>query len=253
MITQKEPASWQELQNYCAMVLQQCGLDAETEKLVKLVRGKAEIDVFATENHQGRNYMILIECKYWSRKVPQHVVHSFRTVMGDVGANIGYIISKAGFQAGAYEAAESTNIKLLTWPEFQQVFMEQWFRVYFTHSVAKHLERLDDYLEDAIRIEDWHRKLTRDELDSFRKLQLEHCFLKQLFYFLLPYSYMLQPQTPIFSLPLSTHKFISKGLPEALISAQGYREFFEELCDYCEPIMAAFKAFEHTGKSRLVD
>jgi len=44
-------------------------------------------------------------------------VHGVRTVMQDVGANVGYIISTGGFQKGAYAAAAATNVELVTWEQ----------------------------------------------------------------------------------------------------------------------------------------
>ncbi|QUS54071.1 hypothetical protein [Pseudovibrio brasiliensis] len=58
----------------------------------------------------------------------------------DFGANVGYIISKAGFQSGAFEASELTNIKLMTWKEFQLEFEEQWYWQHLTKQVKQQLE-----------------------------------------------------------------------------------------------------------------
>jgi hypothetical protein len=52
-----------------------------------------------------------IECKNWRKKVPRSVVHGFRTVVGDSGANWGAIVSLHGFQSGAYEAARYSNVR----------------------------------------------------------------------------------------------------------------------------------------------
>src|SRR5436190_7050177 len=118
MITSKTPSTWQDLQYQSARVLEECGFAVEVEKVVKLVRGKAEIDVYAEESLKGRKYIILCECKHWKAAVPQGVVHSFRSVMADVGAHKGYIISSSGFQSGSREAAELTNVELTTWERF---------------------------------------------------------------------------------------------------------------------------------------
>jgi hypothetical protein len=50
--------------------------------------------------------------------------------MGDFGANLGYVISSGGFQKGAREAAEFTNIKLVNWEEFEVEWMERWTDTY---------------------------------------------------------------------------------------------------------------------------
>ena len=83
MITEKRPDGWQQLQEWTAQILRECGWTAETEIKVNTVRGKVEIDVLAMETVQGREYKTLIECKNWTTRIPQNVVHGFRTVMND--------------------------------------------------------------------------------------------------------------------------------------------------------------------------
>ena len=119
MITNKLPDTWQDLQKQVALILEESGLTVEIEKVILSVRGKIEIDVVASENIDRRTYSILIECKHWKSRIPQTIIHGFRTVISDIGANIGYIISTNGFQSGSYEAAEYTNVKIVTWEEFQ--------------------------------------------------------------------------------------------------------------------------------------
>lgn len=57
----------------------------------------------------------------------REVVHAFRTVVLEAGANRGYIISRVGFQAGAIEAVHSTNIELVTFAEFQNIYFPKWY------------------------------------------------------------------------------------------------------------------------------
>ncbi len=45
-------------------------------------------------------------------------IHAFRTVTHDSGSMLGIIISKNGFQSGAYEAAYCSNILLKDWTGF---------------------------------------------------------------------------------------------------------------------------------------
>jgi restriction system protein len=169
MITEKSPESWQLLQEWTVQILRECGWTAETEVKVKTVRGSAEIDVFAIETVQGREYKTLVECKNWTARVPQNVVHGFRTVMGDVGANTGYVISKAGFQAGAYEAAANTNVRLLSWTEFQEVFVEQWYWTYLTQQTYEVLDPLCSYLEPLPAMAAWDSYLMKAKSPASRK------------------------------------------------------------------------------------
>jgi restriction system protein len=114
MITSETPGDWKELQEDAASILRECGFKVEVEKKVTTVRGEVEIDVYAEETVKGRKYTILCECKHWASRVPQSVIHSFRTTVADIGANVGYVISTSGFQAGAYAASELTNFNSRT-------------------------------------------------------------------------------------------------------------------------------------------
>ncbi|MDH5763786.1 MAG: restriction endonuclease [Nitrospinota bacterium] len=121
-------SNWRDLQNKACQILFECGMDAKTEVLIDLVRGKANIDVVANDNRQAPPTRIFIECKHWTTSVSQEKAHAFRTIVQDAGANIGFIISSSSFQSGAYKAVEATNIKLMTWSEFQNHFYARWFK-----------------------------------------------------------------------------------------------------------------------------
>lgn len=92
MLTTHIPADWRDLQTAVASILAQSGFSVQIEKVIQTVRGRAEIDVFGQEAVEGRTYTVLCECKNWAARVPQNVIHGFRTVIGDAGANLGYII-----------------------------------------------------------------------------------------------------------------------------------------------------------------
>lgn len=110
------------------MLFREMGYEATTPFTVDLVgRGKKEVDVYVRDPRASVNQIMLAECKFWEAAVPQETVHAFQTVMSGAGANTGFIISKAGFQSGAYEAARNTNIHLLTWEELQHKFGRQWY------------------------------------------------------------------------------------------------------------------------------
>ena len=250
MITEKSPDTWQELQEWCAQILRECGWNAETEVTVDLVRGQAEIDVLATETVQGREYKTLIECKNWAQRVPQQVVHSFRTVVADVGANTGYIVSKVGFQSGAYEAAEHTNVKLLTWREFQDIFEPQWYCEYLTKYVGETLEPLGDYLEPIPDMVHWDEYLEDHEIDRLKELYHEHLPLGVLIMALSPYINMLSGQSTKLDLPLGDKAKAYSCLPESLCSRTGYREFIQELEEHCRPILEEFQRLRDVAFSR---
>jgi len=126
MIDSKLPKDWKDLQDRVAEILGEIGYETDTEKVIKTVRGTAKVDVFAADKTQSPNIVYLCECKHWESFVPKTIIHAFRTVVQDFGANYGIVISKRGFQKGAYETAKNTNIKLVDWFSFQDMFEKKW-------------------------------------------------------------------------------------------------------------------------------
>ena len=130
MITEP-PKNWKDLQDKVNYIFNCIGLHSEKEKLVETPRGTTELDVFAIDPGSIDKIKYIVECKNWNNKVPKTIVHAFTTVMYETGSNIGYIISKKGFQKGAIEYTNSTNIKLFTYEEFQKHYFETWYKKYF--------------------------------------------------------------------------------------------------------------------------
>lgn len=122
MVQRQAPDGWQQLQEAVAAVLRDAGCDVQVEVTLPTTRSSVNFDVFAKRSDGGHAYSIAVECKHWRKRVPQMVVHAFRTQVQDFGADAGYIVSSAGFQSGAFEAVENTNIRLLTWDEFLNRF-----------------------------------------------------------------------------------------------------------------------------------
>jgi hypothetical protein len=125
-IFDREPTDWRDLQNMVGQLFTELCCTVQVSVTVPLVRGKKEIDVLADDPHTYPPSRYAIECKYWSNPVPQEVVHSFRTVVSDLGAHRGIIVSKVGFQSGSFEVADNTNIDLFTFDELQSVFWDRW-------------------------------------------------------------------------------------------------------------------------------
>jgi hypothetical protein len=251
LITEKTPSTWQELQNWCKEILKECGFDAKTEHTVQLVRGKAEVDIFAKEVVEGREYLTIIECKHWTSRVPQAVVHGFRTVVVDLGANSGYIVSKAGFQTGAYEAAENTNIKLVTWEEFQEEFVEQWYWEYLTKYVVENIEPLSSYIEPLPAMSHWDMYLDDEDVERLVALYERHAPLTGLIMALSPYLHVLNPKfRQRLKLPLSNEVKQHLNLPEGIYARTGYREFLNDLTAHCLPILEEFRSFRDKALER---
>jgi len=127
LITSRMPDEWGELEDLVTAILNEAGLHARRAVPVVLPRGNVNVDVVAEETHDGITHRIFGECKNWRTNIPREVVHAFRTVVAEAGANRGYVISRVGFQTGAINAAQSTNIELVTFAEFQTSYFLKWY------------------------------------------------------------------------------------------------------------------------------
>jgi hypothetical protein len=136
-IFDEPPNSWRDLQVKVAQTFAEIGCDVEIGKTKNLARGKAELDVVINDPTTTPRSLYVCECKNWARRVPKSVVHSFRTVVSDLGAHRGLLISRERFQSGAIEAAEFTNIDLLDWEEFESMMFDRWLA-----GVASRLKRV---------------------------------------------------------------------------------------------------------------
>ena len=125
-IFDNNPETWQELQEMVGILFSEIGCNVEVGKTIELVRGAKEIDVYVEDATSTPYSKYLCECKFWSKAIPQEVVHAFRTVVSDFGANQGFVISKVGFQSGCLKAVENTNIQLTTFDDLQKQFFSRW-------------------------------------------------------------------------------------------------------------------------------
>jgi restriction system protein len=242
MITSVTPADWQDLQAQVAAILRECGFATEVEKTLRTVRGDTEIDVYAEETVKGRKYIILCECKHWTASVPKSVIHGFRTTLADVGANAGYVIASSGFQSGAFEASELTNLELVTWEEFQAKFEESWLE-YFSESLTEWLDPLLTYTEPLLP--KWFSDLPEGEKHAFIALKERHDPMGHLVASLATHMRIFNKQ-PFPTLPLRGHyashlEFLA-ALPAGLLDITGYRELHAELVRLGDAAISEFRA-----------
>jgi hypothetical protein len=68
--------------------------------------------VLVTSYYAGFEITWVVECKQWKNPVNKLHVLGFREIVSDVGADRGILLSESGFQSGAIEAANLTNIQV---------------------------------------------------------------------------------------------------------------------------------------------
>ena len=103
---------WKAYQNDVAVLFRELGFDAFTDITVDGIRTRHDIDVFVVANYKGVPFKWVVECKSWKRQIPKLHVLAFRTIIDDVGADRGFIMSESGYQSGAREAAQLSNVHL---------------------------------------------------------------------------------------------------------------------------------------------
>jgi|SRR5665648_7661 len=243
-ITNKLPNDWKDLQNKVSEILERCGFSVEIEKTTETARSKVELDVYAEETIKGRKYSIVCECKYWKSNIPQNVIHGFRTVVNDLGCNIGYVITTSDFQSGAVNTSEYTNIELLTWESFQELFFESWYEAYFSPQIANRLDPILTYSEPILP--KWFEKMTQDDKDSYFMLKDKYDVFGWIIMMFTPYARMLTkstiPSLPIFD-RIKENKEVTDRIPIEILNETGYEEFLEKCCEFGDKAISEFRQF----------
>lgn len=223
------PSTWQELEQKTAAILRECGYKAEAQKKVQLARGDVDIDVWAEDQGSPSN-ILAIECKHWATRATKNVVHGFRTVVSDSGANTGLIVSSAGYQKGAKDAAKYSNVQLLTWPSFQHMFADRWYRHHLGPTIEEEAEPLFAYTEPLL---DRHIIEKADTLPDMRRkrfieLRSRHFIMAQVGYVMMDFRIPMNDPTPP-KLPLRSHpdKRFPHTLPASIMDAPALRPFLD--------------------------
>jgi len=247
MITTVIPDNWQQLQIEVGRILEECGFRVEVEKKVQTVRGQVELDIYAEERVDDRKYSIICECKYWKSRVPQTVIHGFRTVMADIGANVGYVVSLAGFQEGAFKTSEMTNVELVTWEEFQAAFEKTWFGKYLSPLIAERLDPLLTYAEPILP--KWFSDLSEEHQQRYLALKDRYDEFGWLIMTFTPYARWHRdeniPTLPIIDRLPANSRLVAK-VPAGILAEVGYRQFFDATVEYGEHAIQEFRALRDT-------
>jgi hypothetical protein len=94
-------AAWQKYQDAAAVTFRRMGLTAEVDKDVAGVRAVHAIDVYVTGTFHGLDIKWIVECKAWKSNVPKEKVLALLSIVQDIGADKGILLSEIGFQSGA--------------------------------------------------------------------------------------------------------------------------------------------------------
>ena len=103
---------WKDYQEKAANFFCSLGLEAETDVTIQGARTKHDVDVLVKSHHVGFDVTWIIECKHWKSKVSKLHVLALREIISDTGADRGILLAESGFQSGAIEAANLTNVHI---------------------------------------------------------------------------------------------------------------------------------------------
>jgi restriction system protein len=116
---------WKDYQEEAAEFFRTLGLEANTDVTIQGVRTKHDVDVLAKSHHYGFDVTWIVECKFWKEPVSKLHVLALREIVTDAGADRGILLSEAGFQSGAVEAANLTNVQVTSLADLSVTAREQ--------------------------------------------------------------------------------------------------------------------------------
>jgi restriction system protein len=245
-IEDDEPATWQDLEVQVTRILTESGLHAERGKSLTIARGSVDVDVYAEDSASAPPVVTLFECKHWKRPIPQTVIHAFRSVVADSGANTGIIVSRTGFQAGAENAAQFSNVHLVDWGIFQALFADRWYRNYMMKRGWESLDPLVEYTEPInSRIFRKADSLTQAARAAFNRLREKHALpaiaLAPVFVAVpgMPWE-IGPPRLPMRSALATLDE--SRYFPDAILDASSLRGFLNAVVAYADATVAEFDA-----------
>lgn len=252
LITARAPESWEELEELIAAILTECGMLAKRQVTLSLPRGNVDVDVFAEERVDGIVHRTICECKFWKTNVPKEIVHAFRTVMHETGANRGHIISWVGFQSGAYEAAQATSIELVTFAEFQERYFDKWCRNRIC-AVERSIGNFNTYYE-PLGPPGWGKLKSEDERKAYEVVLDRYLFAGMALMPFSPYTGMLGTyQAP--PLPFDFTQIEKRGMsvPADIKATGGYREILSLLEEYARRGLPELHAVNPVTRDKSAD
>lgn len=242
-----EPATWDELEDRVARILTEAGLRAERGRALGTARGSVNVDVYAEDASVNPPVVTLFECKHWKRPIPQNVIHAFRSVVADSGANSGIIVSLSGFQPGAEGAVQFSNLKLVDWDGFQALFAERWFHGYMVKRALESLDPLVEYTEPInSRITKKAGLLPEAAREVLKHLREQHVVpamtLSMVFFSGLPNVISGTDLPPLPIRPEVATLKDTRYFPDAILDATSLRGLLNAVIAYADTAVAQFDA-----------
>jgi hypothetical protein len=174
--------------------------------------------------------------------------------MQETGGSQGYMISRTGFQSGAFEASRATNIQLVTYEEFQERFFTKWFnnRIW---AIENAIGNINVYYEPGPCGRCGYHLLKDDQERAAYDAVWNKCyFAGMMLSSFSPYLH-LSGSYPIPPLPFDVHKLEENGflVPEDIKATIGYRELLAALERYARIGLDELRAVNPATKSAAAE
>lgn len=112
---------WRQYQHDVAAFYRSIDMRATVDvRAVSGARASHDVDVLVEHRIGGVDVIWIIECKMWERPVSKQHVLALQSIVADVGADRGVLVSDSGFQAGAFRAAVHSNITLTSLADLRE-------------------------------------------------------------------------------------------------------------------------------------
>lgn len=119
MRNKREESEWYKFQEEIKNHFESLGATASSNVRIQGSRGYHDIDVLIRPKFFGKEIIWIVEAKNWTSNVSKEKAMALHSVVQDIGADRGFIISSKGFQKGAYEYVKNTNISLVNFEDFK--------------------------------------------------------------------------------------------------------------------------------------
>ncbi len=119
--------AWSRYQEEAAEHFRRLGLAASTNVTLAGVRSTHAIDVVVRFERAGIDHLWVVECKDTARPVSKDKVLVLRAILDDVGAERGILLCENGFQSGAKEVAQRTNVVVTSLAELADASRDELF------------------------------------------------------------------------------------------------------------------------------
>ncbi|QXG75286.1 restriction endonuclease [Modestobacter sp. L9-4] len=134
---------WKQYEEEAASFFRSLGMEADVQETIAGARTTHDVDVLVRSSQFGFDMLWVVECKLWRTPVTKLHVLGLRQIAVDLGADRGILLSESGFQRGALEAAELTNIQLASLSDLKRSA---------SHQVGlAELRRMEDRVDDCRR------------------------------------------------------------------------------------------------------